>query len=112
MIAQIIVAVTGIWLMASPAFLDISGTAEDMNHIFGPVIASFAVIAWWEVTRNLRYANIFIAVWLIISPWLLGYDNNSAIINNVIVGGIVGLLSFVKGKIKSQFGGGWRSLFK
>jgi hypothetical protein len=112
MIAQIIVALIGIWLMASPAFLNISGTAEDMNHIFGPVIASFAVIAWWEVTRNLRYANILIAVWLLISPWLLGYDNNSAIINNVIVGLGVGSLSFVKGKIENHFGGGWISLFK
>lgn len=111
MIAHVFVALIGIWLMASPALLNIKGTAEDLNHVFGPVIASLAVITWWEVTRNLRYANIAIGVWLIISPWILGYDS-TATINNIAVGIVVSFLSMIKGKIEGKFGGGWESLFR
>jgi hypothetical protein len=111
MIAHVIVALLGIWLMASLAILGISGTAQDMNHIFGPVIASFAVIAWWEVTRNLRYMNIAIGIWLILSSWILGYESTAAI-NNIAVGLAVASLSLIKGKIVDKFGGGWGSLFK
>lgn len=111
MIAHVIVALIGLWLMASPAFINIKGTAEDLNHVFGPVITSFAIIAWWEVTRNLRFANIVIGVWLIISSWIFGYDSTAAI-NNIAVGIVVSLLSMIKGKIEGKFGGGWESLFR
>lgn len=111
MIAHVINTLLGIWLMASPAFLNIKGTAEDINHIFGPVIATFAITAWWEVTRNLRFVNIVIGIWLLIAPWILNYNDNTAILNSLVVGLAVSTISLVKGKIENEFGGGWKSLF-
>jgi hypothetical protein len=112
MIAQIISSLIGIWLMFAPAVLNISGTAEDINHIFGPVIASAAIISWWEATRNLRLVNVIFGTWLIAVPFILSYEMNNEIINSIVCGAAVIILSLIKGKIEMKYNGGWKSLIK
>jgi hypothetical protein len=112
--AQIINALLGIWLMASPA---VFGFADDRiisnnAHIVGPVIASFGIIACWEATRVVRYYNLLPGAWLLLAPWVLGYDATTAIVNDMVIGAAVIGLSLVKGKVSGTYGGGWSVIWK
>lgn len=110
--AQIINALLGVWTMVTPSLLPAGQAASDNNHIVGPVIATFAIVAWWEATRVVRLYNVPLGAWLIAAPWVLGYEATGAIANSMVTGLLVVLLSFVEGKIEHQFGGGWSSLMK
>lgn len=109
--AQVINAFLGIWLMASPGIFGFTGTIADNDHIAGPVIASFAIISWWEVTRVVRLYNLLPAAWLILAPWVLGYENTTAIVNDMAVGILVIAFAMVKGKIGATYGGGWQAIW-
>ena len=110
--AQCISAALGIWLMASPGIFGFSGTATDNDHIIGPVITTFAIIALWECTRVVRTYNIPLGGWLLLAPWVLGYDDTTAIVNNMAVGALVVALSLVRGKVQQRFGGGWSAIMQ
>ena len=75
--------------MIAPDLFGYSKTAADNDHIVGPVIAMFAIIALWEATRNLRWALIPLGGWLLLAPWILGYDSSLAIVNDMLVGALV-----------------------
>lgn len=108
--AQILSAILGIWLMAAPAVLGYIGPARTNDHIVGPVAAAFAIIAVWEVTRELRWVNLAIGAWLLIAPLVLSYPTVPTV-NSLVVGVLLGALAFFKGDIHQRFGGGWSSLF-
>lgn len=110
--AQVINALLGIWLMASPAVLGFNGIATDNDHIVGPIIASFATISWWEATRTVRLYNLPLGAWLLLAPWVLGYQETAPILNDMLVGAAVVGLSLVKGKITESTGGGWTTTWK
>lgn len=108
--ARFINVAIGIWLMAAPAVLGYGGTAAaHHDRIVGPVLASLACIAIWEVTGPLRWLNLLIGGWLLLAPWVLGlpYD---ATINSSFAGLVVVCLSLVRGSLTHRFGGGWLSL--
>lgn len=111
--AQIINAALGIWLMVSAAILGYNDVKiiTDNEHIVGPVVASFAIISWWEATRVTRLYNIPLGLWLLLAPWVLGYDNSLATTNSMLVGALVTGLSFVKGKVEGSYGGGWSAVW-
>ncbi len=105
-------AALGIWLMLAPAVLGYGGAAQTNDHIAGPLIASCAVIAWWQVTRGLRWINVLLGLWLLAAPWVLGYGASLAGMNSMITGALLAGLSFIKGKSEKPFGGGWRELLR
>lgn len=109
--AQIINTLIGIWLMASPAMFGYNDSGADSNYIIGPVIATFAMVACWEVTRGLRKCNIPLALWLLAAPWVLGYESLLPMLNDMVCGVIIFSLSMIKGKIKGSYGGGWKALW-
>ncbi len=109
--AQLLVMLLGLWLMAAPSVLDYEGTAGHSDHIVGPLLASFAAVALWEVTRDLRWVNLILGVWLIAAPWLLGFET-SALINSTAVGVLVAALSLVRGRTSDELGGGWSMLWR
>jgi hypothetical protein len=110
--AQIINALLGIWLMASPAILGYSGTGRINDLIVGPVAATSAIIAFWEVTRAVGKANVALGIWLIIASWVLGYESAIPVINEFVVGVAMVVFAMTRGKARAKFGGGWRSLMK
>jgi len=111
--AQVVNIIIGIWLMVAPAVLNYNDIPADMDYIFGPVIATFAAIAFAECTRSVRLWNIPIGSWLIIQPWILGYEETIAIVNCEITGVLVIIFSLIEGKYNpDKFGGGWISLKK
>lgn len=113
MLGQVVNTLIGLWIMASPAILAFSDpAATDNNHIIGPVVVTFAIIAYWEATRKVGLWNLPFGVWLILSPWVLSFNDTTAIVNNMIAGLLVIIFSLVRGKIKQRFGGGWSALFQ
>ena len=108
--AQIINILIGLWIMASPALLNFGkSTAADINHIIGPLIATFAIIAISEATRAVGQWNILPAVALILIPFIVDFDSTEKI-NSIVSGILILPLSFVRGKVTVKTGGGWKSL--
>lgn len=110
--AQVLNAALGIWLMAAPALLGYGEPAMTNDRIFGPVAATFAIIAWWEATRPVRWVNLPIGLWLVLAPWILGYGETAVVVNSVGVGLLMAGFAFVEGKIEKRYGGGWSAAFR
>jgi hypothetical protein len=110
--AQVINAVIGIWLMAAPQVLGYQGAAADNDHIFGPVIATFGIVAIADCTRNVRLFNVPLGAWLLLAPWILGYESTTSIVNDMVAGLLIMGLALIKGKVNARFGGGWSSLWQ
>jgi hypothetical protein len=109
--AHIISTALGIWLMAAPAVLEYGDPARANDRIVGPAAATVACVAAWEVTRGLRWINLVLGAWLLLSPWLFGYPPN-AFLSTLLTGLALMALSLVKGRTDTPFGGGWRVLWR
>ena len=111
--AHVINAALGIWLMAAPVVLQYSAPAQTDDRIIGPVIATFAIVAWWEATRPVGRWNLPLGLWLLLAPWVLGYGATTAVVNSLVVGLLVAGLSLVRGQYRPEkFGGGWSVLWQ
>jgi hypothetical protein len=110
--AQIINALLGVWLMASPTVFGYAGAARTNDVVVGPIATTFAIIALWEVTRMVGKANVVLGVWLVIVSWVLGYENVIPMINDFVVGIAMVAFAMRRGKPRDNFAGGWRSLMK
>jgi hypothetical protein len=88
----------GIWLLISPfvlAFGAHSGATTN-NVILGIVIGVLALIRWMDPAKNvgLSWVNLLLGIWVLISPWVLGFSSfHNATTNNVIMGIVVIILS-------------------
>ncbi|MFZ0490891.1 MAG: hypothetical protein WAM00_11645 [Salegentibacter sp.] len=110
--ARILSIVLGLWLMVAPSIFGYGQAAANNGHIVGPVIVTFSVIAFWEVTRPVRKWNYILAAWLLLAPWILGYDQTAGYLSDMGVAVLVIIFASVKGKIEQKFGGGWSSLWQ
>jgi hypothetical protein len=108
-LAQVVSALLGIWLMAAPDIVGYGGPARLNDRVVGPLAASFAFIAVWQVTRPLRWLNLALGAWLLLAPWALGYELAPRL-NSLVVGLVLVVLAAVSGKVQQRFGGGWASL--
>lgn len=82
----------GLWLLVSPWLLGYSALqAATWNAvILGVGIAVFAGAALAKPASWEEWINLALGVWLVISPWVLGFsDATAATWNQVIVGLIV-----------------------
>ena len=102
----------GLWLMISPGLLQFDKIASSNNYIVGPLVLTFAITALWEVNRSMRFFNVATGVWLIFSPLIVDIQSSVADWATVLSGILITAFSFVKGNVKKNYGGGWRSLFK
>lgn len=108
---QIVNVLIGLWIMISPVVFDADKVAANNQHITGPLIITFAVIALWEINRNVKLINVITGSWLIISPLLIDFSN-VIIWSNIIAGIFVIAFSVIKRKGNTNYGGGWKSLFQ
>ncbi|MGE5520676.1 MAG: vitamin K epoxide reductase [Candidatus Dadabacteria bacterium] len=106
----IINALIGLWLMISPGVLKMNEVSSDNNHITGPLVITFSVIALWQINRKVIRVNILIGTWLLISLFVLDYIRDFAFFGNAICGLLLIILSSLPVKVKEKFGGGWHSL--
>ncbi|MDQ2657063.1 MAG: vitamin K epoxide reductase [Bacteroidota bacterium] len=108
---NIVTALLGIWMMVAPHLMGVEKKIANNAHIVGPLIASFSIIAIWECTRNVRFFNLPLALWLLAAPFVLQYSNDTALMNDYIIAILVILSYLVKRERKHRFGGGWKTLF-
>ncbi len=87
----------GMMLFFSPWLFDLSAgpqqqTAATIGALIAVLsIAALAAFAAWE-----EWLNLVAALALIVSPWLLNFQNSDAMTINVAVGGIVAALAAVE----------------
>ena len=110
--AQILNTALGLWLMIAPDIFKYNGVAADNDHIIGPVVAAFAIIALSGCTRSVALYNIPLGVWLLLAPWFLGYESGVATLNDMVVGFFVTTFAFLKRSTLQTYGGGWSALWK
>lgn len=110
--AQLFNVGIGVWLVFAPAVLAYGPAASDNSHITGPVIATFATIACWEFMRGMRKWNYIPGIWLIMAPWILGYDDHIAMWVDVSCGILVLVFSSIEGRKRYRYNGGWEMLWK
>ncbi len=106
--AQLVVMLLGLWLMLAPAVLgyDNGGAAAMNDRIVGPVVATLATVAIWEVTRSLRWVNVVLGLWLIVGVWVIGGETVAAINSTATGVGIVALSVMQRWRVV-RYGEGW-----
>lgn len=110
--AQLINTGLGLWLMITPSLLFYNSAGADSAHIVGPILVTFSVTSLWECTRVLRKYNYPFALWLLLAPWILDYNNSFSAMNDMGVGLLILVFSSIQGKIEKRYGGGWSALWK
>ena len=110
--AAIINILLGLWLTLSPSLLSFEKAAANNNYILGPLVITFAITAIWEVNRSVRFFNLLAGAWLVLSPFILGFESSIAILITITTGVLIMIFSLIKGTIKGNYGGGWKSLFE
>ena len=111
MLARAAAALLGAWLMVAPALLGYRGIERTHDRIVGPIVITIAITAMSGVVRDLRRVNTVIAAWLLLAPWLLQFGR-TATTNAVLVGVMLGVVSLVRGTVATEYGGGWRAIWR
>jgi hypothetical protein len=102
----------GLWLMVAPAALGYAGTTAGDHHRFvGPLVAAFAFLALSAILRGLRWLNLPAGAWLVVAPFLVGFDLLATLVSVLTGVAIVGLAP-VGRPTPERFGGGWTSLWR
>lgn len=83
----------GAWLIVSPWALGYAGEVPSAlwnAYALGLAVAGFAGLAVYMPKAWEEGASIALGVWLILSPWLLGFNTHlAASLNSVLVGLLV-----------------------
>jgi len=82
----------GIWLIISPYILGFAGTPGATNAItIGIIVGILALIRVMtpENTRWLSWVNMVFGVWLLISPFAMGFMGTADLWNAIILGILV-----------------------
>lgn len=109
-VGQIAGVVVGIWLMVAPAVLGYAGSqAGDLHRVVGPVAASLALIAAWEATAGLRWANLALSVVLVGAPLFIHHSPGPGLVV-VLSGTALGVATPFGGVRTRRIGGGWAAL--
>jgi hypothetical protein len=89
--------ILGLWLIVAPFVLTFTGSsARGDDIILGIVIAVIAACRVFGAYRSpwLSWANALLGIWVIISPWILGFSGKAQPTwNNVIVGIAITILA-------------------
>jgi hypothetical protein len=88
--------ILGLWLALSPWALAYAMEAVPTWNAFivGVIIAVAAFAALTAFHKWEEWINVVLAVWLIISPFVLGYASHTTVLwNQIIVGVLVGGLA-------------------
>ena len=79
-----------------------------MIGVVGIIIALAALVALFQVMAWEEWANVVLGVWLVISPWVLGFSGlGAAMWNAVIVGIVVAVLALWTLGTDKDIGGWW-----
>ena len=96
----------GAWLTFTRLSFGASGSMANSDHLVGLLVVTFAIIAFAEVARSVRFLNIPAGLWLIAAPWLLdGVTSSAAQWVSVVCGLSLVALAIPRGSVRNTFGG-------
>jgi hypothetical protein len=99
--------IVGVWLFVSPWILGVSDFAASGNNmLFGFLIVAVALPSALLPARvhALAWTNVAFGVWLIIAPWVLGYEAAASTWNATVAGAIVALLGLIRAQARRRGG--------
>ncbi len=103
--------ILGVWLIISPSYLNAYGTIASASYIVGPLIVATSIIACSEVFRAGRFLHILFGLILIFTASFTEEAFALERVNALVVGGLVVLLSWPRGKVLGQYGQWQRWIF-
>lgn len=86
-------AILGVWLFVSPWVLlsaaeSVSSSVSWNYWVVGAIVAGTAIIALLNLRPWEEILNLILGVWLILSPWVMGYNTESALLWNSVISGL------------------------
>jgi hypothetical protein len=99
----------GIWLLFSPAILNYAGAGPATSDavVLGIVVIILSIIELSVPRVAEEWAMVALGVWLVLSPWLLGFGpETTAAWNSVVVGMVIGVLALWAAMGQRSRGGG------
>lgn len=108
--AQWLAIAGGTWLLFAPAVAGYGGRSADLHRTIGPLLVSFGIVALWDATRDVRWANAPIAAVLAIAP-IVVHHSAAAALTAVVTAAVVVASSPFAGKDRLRRGRGWRGVF-
>ena len=82
----------GLWLFVSPWVLDYAGTVAASNaHFMGAAVLLFAFIAAYLPQAWEEIINTLIGLWLVASPFVLGYTALASVALHTVVVGLLAI---------------------
>jgi len=90
--------ILGAFLFFSPWIFGFGGTkAAENANIVGVIIAVLAIAALAAFAVWEEWLNLIVGLWTLISPWVVGFhDNTKAMTVSVVVGILVAILAAVE----------------
>ena len=92
--------VLGLWILVSPWVLQlttavsaeatggaVSNAATWNLALVGIVVAALAVAAIYSFQAWEEWTNVGLGVWLIVSPWVLGFSSSALLMWNAVIAG-------------------------
>jgi hypothetical protein len=90
----------GAWLFASPWAMNFASSAHGAArnaYVVGAAIVLFAGVAMYMRAAWEEGVNILLGSWMMVSPWIIGFNTNNAVTENSVVCGLLvaGLAAWV-----------------
>src|SRR5262245_10586329 len=86
--------ILGLILLASPWIFGFpSGAASQNAVVSGIVIAAISIAALAAFTVWEGWLNLVVGVWVLVSPWVLGFAGTTAMYVHIVIGAIVAVLA-------------------
>lgn len=90
--------------MFAPAVFGTSGPAADSDQLVGALALSIAVISTAEVIRTMRFLNVVLGTWVMLSHGILAGGSSPAFWNAVVIGAVLVVGSLPRGRMREQYG--------
>lgn len=102
--------VLGLWLAISPWVLGHADEAASTSNavIVGALVAVLALFEFFKVAAWEEWTNFALGLWLVVSPWLLGFSVTVAAMSNAVIVGIaVAVMALWALGTDKDIGGWW-----
>jgi uncharacterized membrane protein YqhA len=89
--------ILGAFLFFSPWIFDFAAGAQTQNAmVSGIIIAVLSIAALAAFMEWEEWVNLVVGLWVLVSPWVLGFANTTAMAVHVIVGILVAVIAAVE----------------
>lgn len=97
-------AIVGAWVLLSPFLLGFSGVTAGLwnNLLAGVLLAVFALWAHFGQRPQVYWADVVVGIWLVLSPFLLGFSGETTALWNNLITGVLGGAFGLWGALKQE----------